>query len=221
MIDQNEPRNPGVRLRATRSLYMSIDEFSWAACQAFTLIELLVVISIIAILAALLMPALSRAKSKAYRVTCTNNQRQLALTLQLYSGDNQDALPSNGYADPASGQKFWVLGDGHWNPPSFTNLDLLINPRYAQFADYLKTADVYKCPADHSKVDLGGTKFPKVHSYSLNGYMNWTVPTLNNNDPKLPGFHQAIKSWSGVTVSNIHLFGCRFRFHLPRGVRGG
>ena len=94
---------------------------------AFTLIELLVVIAIIAILASLLLPGLSAAREKARKIQCVNNQRQLALTLQLYSGDHLDQYPANGYASPLNGIKFWVLGDGHWNPPTFTNLDLLID----------------------------------------------------------------------------------------------
>lgn len=170
----------------------------------FTLIELLVVIAIIAVLAALLLSALSRAKSEAYRSECLGHLRQLSLTWQIYSMDNSEKLVANGYStDPAA--KTWVAGDDHNDAPAFGNLAYLTDPQYALFADYLKAAPLYRCPADPSRRNINGSYQPRVRTYALNSYFGWKYGVIDNNDSSYMNFLKT-SDFGGHNPSELFTF---------------
>jgi prepilin-type N-terminal cleavage/methylation domain-containing protein len=122
-----------------------------SARAAFTLIELLVVIAIIAILASMLLPALARAKETAKRIKCTNDLKQLGLSVVMYADDNDDFFPARG-----GGTNYWPV----------------------LLEDYYKDLKLLYCPSDVANPANNGSgssawamKAPR--SYLFNGFNDY------------------------------------------------
>ncbi|MFM2083155.1 MAG: hypothetical protein RL380_1846 [Verrucomicrobiota bacterium] len=190
-----------------------------SARRGFNLIELLVVIGIIAVLASLLFPALSAAKARAYKVKCISNLKQLSQTWALYSVDNKDKFAANGpgmHENPGDDSTyktnlFWANGEPHMNQYAYTNKAFLIDPQFSLFANYIRTVDIYKCPADQTKISYNGDLQPRLRNYALNSHFGW-LPTIGfigsglNNAGQRPAIFRKDADLDGLNPSQFFTF---------------
>lgn len=184
--------------------------------RAFSLIELLVVIALVVILAALLLPALSRARSHGASMACANNSKQLDLAWRLYADDNGGKLVNNGlyngwtvYSPPQTGKRIetpnWVYGLLDWSAsPDNTNTHLLAKGLLFPYAPQVTIA---KCPADRylssAQVDEGFGQ--RVRSVALNSYL---AGSAEPNEYLAPGFAIYVKETDLIapTPSDLWVF---------------
>ena len=157
------------------------------------MIELMVVIAIIAILAAMLLPSLAKAKSKTQGIYCMNNLKQMMLGWEMYAHDNNDHLVLNqnlGGAQTALSNS-WVNGFLDWTISSDnTNLAYLSDDRWAALTRYIAgNTSAYKCPGDNhlSPIQRNHGWSKRVRSISMSFWMG---------DGAQPGD----KDWGGFLV---------------------
>ncbi len=169
-----------------------------ASRTGFTLIELLVVIAIIAILAAMLLPVLAKAKGRAEAIACMNNTRQIMLGWLQYTGEYDDTMPSKIVANAID----W--GPGADNTDSLK----LVDPAQSQLGNYIKSPGVYKCPSDKfvGPKSLG----PRVLSISANAFLGGISVTAENqivgrtyNSKGVTKTTQLIKPGAAMTIVTL------------------
>jgi prepilin-type N-terminal cleavage/methylation domain-containing protein/prepilin-type processing-associated H-X9-DG protein len=161
-----------------------------ASGKAFTLIELLVVIAIIAILSAILLPALSQAKGRAQAILCLNNTKQLTLAWQMYADDFEGWLPYNlGMAGSSFRTPLnWVNNVMTWDLSSDnTNTTTLTGASLGPFVS--QGTAIYRCPSDHvvSSAQSAAGWDGRIRSYSMNAMVgnagDFSTNGFNINNP--------------------------------------
>ena len=182
----------GLRIVKRRSLLPATAAQAVPAWPAFTLIELLVVIAIIAILAALLLPALARAKEKAYTAACINNKKQLTLCWLMYTGDNNEQLICNWTDGELSAPNAWVVGDA-WKSSYVVQTN---NIRNGLLFPYNTSLGIYKCPAD--KTHILGSQLPRLRSVSMSTAMNW----FNSGPSPDPSMQSQATYWKSAQLAS-------------------
>jgi prepilin-type N-terminal cleavage/methylation domain-containing protein/prepilin-type processing-associated H-X9-DG protein len=205
--------------------------------SGFTLIELLVVIAIIGVVAATLVPALSRTETKARAPVCLNHCRQLIAGFLMWAQDNEDrCLYSWSGTDP-NGTPAWCDGYIGCLPGATDETIIRQSPTFK----YVGSAEVFRCPSDRSVFTFRGVSKPRIRSYSQNGFIgypgSWVTPNcppykfaLKLSDITTPGpastyvfmdeHMNSINDSNFMPFRDLKAFGNQFWLDVPTGRHG-
>jgi prepilin-type N-terminal cleavage/methylation domain-containing protein len=180
------------------------------ADAAFTLIELLTVIAVILVLAALVLPVVSKAKSESQRGTCVSNLRQISLAIKMYADDNKDVLPQLGR--PSSAGDFVWIG-----------FRLMVQNYLGIHSQATPHDKVFVCPADRFSVEWSSTGPYRAGPLYENTLTNFTSYLFNGGNtktnPPLPGIAGAhVGSLQNPTKTVLVVEGSAFEafsWHKP------
>jgi hypothetical protein len=182
------------------------------------------VIAIIAILAAMLLPALSRARAKADQTACLNNCRQLISAAHVYALDNSDRWPGNGpgnaaidLANPPANYvpNVWAEGREGSNLTDQRTADGMLSERVSLLAPYMgKMKASFRCPADRMLTSAGAARYYRPRSYGMNTFVGWESGTYHG-EPST-GYLVFKKTTSMNRPAEVFVFGEIHPFSICR-----
>lgn len=185
--------------------------------RAFTLVELLVVIAILGILAALLLPVLSKAKNQGAKTTDLNNLKQIMVAVQIYVSENGDRLPPPNWDDGHGRMTGWIY------QPSPPTTNSIFDVKTGLLWPVLLNAKLYFCPMDNPAAETFLERPQQISSYAMNGAvigydfnayppvkLTAMLPTdcaFWETDEHHPEYFNDGANWPGEGVSSRHQHG--------------